>query len=120
MAFEHISVLLYETVDGLNVKPDGIYVDATLGGGGHAYEVCSRLAADIIIINKTAAIYSDDNNSFLTGFTISFMISLIIDFIFNFMVSFPVLQHFFNLYILLPSQIKTTPQAYSLLLLSVY
>ena len=45
MAFEHISVLLYETVDGLNVKPDGIYVDATLGGGGHAYEVCSRLGS---------------------------------------------------------------------------
>ena len=43
MAFEHISVLLYETVDGLNVKPDGIYVDATLGGGGHAYEVCTKL-----------------------------------------------------------------------------
>ena len=38
MAFEHVSVLLHETVDGLNVKPDGIYVDATLGGGGHAYE----------------------------------------------------------------------------------
>ena len=43
MAFEHVSVLLYETVDGLNVRPDGIYVDATLGGGGHAFEVCSRL-----------------------------------------------------------------------------
>ena len=43
MAFEHVSVLLHETVDGLNVRPDGIYVDATLGGGGHAYEVCSRL-----------------------------------------------------------------------------
>ncbi len=43
MAFEHVSVLLHETVDGLNVKPDGIYVDATLGGGGHAFEVCSRL-----------------------------------------------------------------------------
>ena len=43
MAFEHVSVLLHETVDGLNVKPDGIYVDATLGGGGHAYEVCRRL-----------------------------------------------------------------------------
>ena len=43
MAFKHISVLLEETVDGLNVRPDGIYVDATLGGGGHAYEVCSRL-----------------------------------------------------------------------------
>lgn len=44
MAFEHTSVLLKETVDGLKVKPDGIYVDATLGGGGHAYEVCSRLS----------------------------------------------------------------------------
>ena len=43
MVFKHTSVLLEETVDGLNVKPDGIYVDGTLGGGGHAYEVCSRL-----------------------------------------------------------------------------
>ena len=43
MAFEHKSVLLYETVDSLNIKPDGIYVDGTLGGGGHAYEGCSRL-----------------------------------------------------------------------------
>ncbi len=43
MGFEHKSVLLYETVDGLNIKPDGIYVDGTLGGGGHAFEVCSRL-----------------------------------------------------------------------------
>ena len=36
MIFEHKSVLLYETVDSLNIKPDGIYVDGTLGGGGHA------------------------------------------------------------------------------------
>lgn len=43
MAFQHTSVLLEETIDGLAVKPDGIYVDATLGGGGHAFEVCSRL-----------------------------------------------------------------------------
>ncbi len=43
MAFKHTSVLLKETVDGLNVRPDGIYADATLGGGGHAYEVCGRL-----------------------------------------------------------------------------
>ena len=43
MAFNHTSVLLHETVDGLNVRPDGIYVDATLGGGGHAFEVCNRL-----------------------------------------------------------------------------
>ena len=43
MTFEHRSVLLYETVDSLQVKPDGIYVDGTLGGGGHALEVCRRL-----------------------------------------------------------------------------
>ena len=41
--FVHKSVLLYETVGSLNIKPGGIYVDGTLGGGGHAYEVCSRL-----------------------------------------------------------------------------
>ena len=43
MAFKHKSVLLEETVDGLAIKADGIYVDGTLGGGGHAFEVCSRL-----------------------------------------------------------------------------
>lgn len=43
MMFEHKSVLLHETIDGLQVKPDGIYVDGTLGGGGHAYELCGRL-----------------------------------------------------------------------------
>ena len=43
MGFEHRSVLLEETVNGLNIKPDGIYVDGTLGGGGHAFEVCTRL-----------------------------------------------------------------------------
>ena len=45
MAFKHTSVLLHETVDGLSVKPDGIYVDGTLGGGGHAYEVCKSLGS---------------------------------------------------------------------------
>ena len=43
MEFVHKSVLLDETVNGLNIKPEGIYVDGTLGGGGHAYEVCRRL-----------------------------------------------------------------------------
>lgn len=43
MTFEHKSVLLFETVDSLNIKPDGIYVDGTLGGGGHAYEVTKHL-----------------------------------------------------------------------------
>ena len=50
MEFKHVSVLLQETVDGLNVKPDGIYVDGTLGGGGHSYEVCTRLSAKGSII----------------------------------------------------------------------
>ena len=39
MAFEHTTVLLHETVDGLNVRPDGIYVDATFGGGGHSRQI---------------------------------------------------------------------------------
>ena len=43
MEFNHYSVLLSETIEQLNIKPDGIYVDGTLGGGGHAYEVCKRL-----------------------------------------------------------------------------
>ena len=44
MEFNHYSVLLNETIENLNIKPDGIYVDGTLGGGGHAYEVCKRLS----------------------------------------------------------------------------
>ena len=43
MEFKHYSVLLAETIEQLDIKPDGIYVDGTLGGGGHAFEVCSRL-----------------------------------------------------------------------------
>ena len=43
MEFSHYSVLLHETVDNLNIKPDGIYVDGTLGGGGHSYEIAKRL-----------------------------------------------------------------------------
>ena len=43
MEFNHYSVMLQETIEHLNIKPDGLYVDGTLGGGGHAYEVCRRL-----------------------------------------------------------------------------
>lgn len=44
MNFKHQSVLLEETINNLNIQPDGIYVDGTLGGGGHAFHVCSRLS----------------------------------------------------------------------------
>ena len=44
MEFSHISVLLEETVGNLITDPDGIYVDGTLGGAGHSYEICSRLS----------------------------------------------------------------------------
>ncbi len=44
MEFNHISVLLEESVKALEVKPDGIYVDGTLGGGGHSSLICSRLS----------------------------------------------------------------------------
>ena len=43
MEFRHRSVLLDETVNGLSIKADGVYVDGTLGGGGHAYEIAKRL-----------------------------------------------------------------------------
>ena len=44
MEFSHVSVLLDETIEQLNIRPDGIYVDGTLGGGGHSYEICRRLS----------------------------------------------------------------------------
>ena len=42
--FKHKSVLLDETIEGLAIKPDGIYVDGTLGGGGHSYQICRKLS----------------------------------------------------------------------------
>ena len=43
MEFHHYSVLLNETIENLNIRPDGIYVDGTLGGGGHSYQILKRL-----------------------------------------------------------------------------
>jgi 16S rRNA (cytosine1402-N4)-methyltransferase len=44
--FEHTTVLLHETVDGLNIKPDGIYVDCTMGGAGHSALILSKLSKE--------------------------------------------------------------------------
>ena len=57
MEFSHKSVLLNETIDALRIKPDGIYVDGTLGGGGHSYEICKRLSdkGRLIGIDQDAA-----------------------------------------------------------------
>mgnify|MGYP002576995543 CR=1 FL=1 len=49
MEFHHISVLLNEGIDNLNIRPDGIYVDGTMGGGGHSLEIAKRLTTGRLI-----------------------------------------------------------------------
>lgn len=52
-AFGHVPVLLNECIEGLNINPDGIYVDATLGGGGHSEQICKRLEnGKLIAVDK--------------------------------------------------------------------
>ncbi|GMQ59913.1 16S rRNA (cytosine(1402)-N(4))-methyltransferase RsmH [Vallitalea sediminicola] len=50
MAFQHKSVLLEECIKGLNIKPEGIYIDGTLGGAGHSYEICKKLNDDGLLL----------------------------------------------------------------------
>ena len=50
MEFKHTSVLLNECIENLKIRPDGIYVDGTLGGGGHSSEICRHLSEDGILI----------------------------------------------------------------------
>lgn len=56
MNFEHVSVMLMPTVDMLNVREGGIYVDGTLGGGGHSAEILRRL-------NGTGHLYGIDRDN---------------------------------------------------------
>ena len=49
MEFKHISVLLNECIDALNIKPDGIYIDGTAGGAGHSKEIAKRLEAGLLL-----------------------------------------------------------------------
>ncbi len=57
MEFKHVSVLLNETIDSLQINPHGVYVDGTLGGGGHSFEIAKKLASDgkLIGIDRDAA-----------------------------------------------------------------
>lgn len=50
MEFHHVSVLLNECIDGLNIKPDGVYVDCTMGGAGHSKEIVKKLSSEGIFI----------------------------------------------------------------------
>ena len=49
MNFHHVSVLLNECIENLNIKPDGIYVDGTMGGGGHSLEIAKRIETGRLI-----------------------------------------------------------------------
>ena len=50
MEFKHIPVLLNECIEGLNINPDGIYVDGTLGGAGHSSQIIKKLSSKGILI----------------------------------------------------------------------
>ena len=75
MDFHHVSVLKDESIEYLNIVPDGIFADATLGGGGHSLEILKRLSSgrligfdrDIDAINAASARLSDfkDKTSFV-------------------------------------------------------
>ena len=76
MEFSHISVLLREAVDGLNIRPDGIYIDGTAGGGGHSAEILSRLTTGRLysidqdpdaIATVTERFKDDDRSTILQG-----------------------------------------------------
>lgn len=88
MEFAHIPVLLNEAVDALNVKPDGIYIDGTAGGGGHSAEILKRLGSEgrLISIDQDptaiAAVtqrFQDDNRSVIVQSNFSQMAAVASD-----------------------------------------
>ena len=50
MEFKHVSVLLNECIEGLNIKPNGTYVDCTLGGAGHSSHILNNLSKDGVLV----------------------------------------------------------------------
>ena len=61
--FKHVTVLLNEAVAGLNIRPDGTYVDATLGGGGHSSAILNQLTTGVCIHSIRIRQQSDITNS---------------------------------------------------------
>ena len=53
MEFHHVSVLLNECIENLNIKPDGVYVDCTMGGAGHSKEIVKRLSDKGLFMDLT-------------------------------------------------------------------
>ncbi len=62
MEFHHVSVLLDECIDNLNIKEDGVYVDCTMGGAGHSKEIVKRLSKDGLFIG-----FDQDKNAIATA-----------------------------------------------------
>lgn len=62
MEFHHVSVLLNECINMLDIKPDGVYVDGTLGGAGHSYEICKHLNENGRLIG-----IDQDNNAIMAA-----------------------------------------------------
>lgn len=69
MIFAHTSVLLHESIEGLNIKPDGIYVDCTTGGGGHSLEIAKRLTTGKLICFDQDSEAIEAANKRLEGFS---------------------------------------------------
>ena len=62
MEFHHVSVLLNECIENLNIKPDGVYVDCTMGGAGHSKEIVKRLSDKGLFIG-----FDQDKNAIATA-----------------------------------------------------
>lgn len=85
MSFGHIPVMLHEAVDGMNIRPDGVYVDGTAGGGGHSAEILSRLSTGTLYsidqdpdaIAEVTRRFSDNPNSVILQGNFSEMRSLL-------------------------------------------
>ena len=77
MEFKHYSVMLNETIEQLNIRPDGIYVDGTLGGAGHSLEICKRLTTGRLIgIDQDADAIAAASERLKDWYRVSFILKI--------------------------------------------